>query len=635
MPTLSEDLLSADPARRNYATRENVQRRIKADLLPYLQYIRDRRATLDVDFDAFHNAWAMQHQEQGYVGRANIYVPACRRATEALIGQISTALFPTEDYFGVAAQGPGISDEDISQVKAVLRYDLEDAVKLRAKRKEFLRQLLIFGSSPVKVFWRDNRRVSLKRRRSALDRSLVEIAEVDDVTRVGPEWRAVNIRRFWAWPDNVDGLDHTEIQFEDFDEDEWTLKRREARGLYVNVEQAIASAMQSIGGEDAALQTNYRGIGDSVVQTSSLGPRRVGFSEVWCDFDIEGNGDPVPCFITVTREGVVLRASRHPLWHQMPPYLLGRIDTMTGELYGHSRIEPARYLQQLLNDQTNQAIDTATLILNPILQVLTGGVVDPSTIRFGPGAQWLVNQPGAVSAVPMPVELVGASQANASVTFQMIMDAMAAPPVIQGRQPESRGARTATGMQILQRNALTPLQDTVEDLELQVFEPTMKMLWQLEHQFRDGGVWAQITGRQKRFISPQQLLGDFDFKWLASAQVSNAQAKAAQSIQLLQIASQLVPILQAQGIQLRPAVLLRRIYTDVLGYKEPDEFLKEMGMAPQMMPNVGGNGAQMPSPAKRPESMGDEEGVVRDGAEAQAATFASPFGGGNVEGAMP
>ena len=632
-PRLEEALLHTDAEKRNYAGREDVQKRVKAELLPYLQYIRDQRKTLDADFDAYHNAWALQHQEQSYTGRANIYVPAVRRATEALIGQTSTALFPTEDYFGVAAQGPTATEADAAEVKAVLRYDLEDVVKLRAKRKEFLRQLLITGSSPVKVAWRNNRRVSLRPRRTELAK-VIEIAEADDVTRVGPEFRVVNLRKFWAWPDNVDGLDETEIQFEDFDLDEWTLKRRAKRGLYLNVEEAIATAKKSPGGEDARSQTDYRGIGDSIEQASQLGPRHVGFSEVWTDFDLDGDGDMQPCFIVVSTEGVCLRASRHPYWHQMPPYLMGRIDTMTGELYGHSRIEAARFLQALLNDQTNQAIDTATLILNPVLQVITGGVLDPSTITFGPGAQWLVNQPNAVSPVPMPVELVSASQANASITFQMIMDAMSAPPILQGKQGESRGARTATGIQILQRNALTPLQDTVEDLELQVLEPAMKMLWQLEQQFRESGVWAKITGSEKKLVDPSQILGDFDFRWLASSQVSNAQARAAQSIQLLQVVGQILPLLQAEGIQVKPSVLVKRLYTDALGYKNADEFLKEMGVVPQMMPNVGG-GPGVPAPAKRPETMGPDESVVRDGAEAGAASFASPFGGGNVEGAIP
>ena len=165
------------------------------------------------------------------------------------------------------------------------------------------------------------------------------------------------------------------------------------------------------------------------------------------------------------------------------------------------------------------------------------------------------------------------------------------------------------------------MQDTVEDLELQVFEPTMKMLWQLEQQYREGGVWAQITGKQKRLVAPSRLLGDFDFRWLASAQVSNAQAKASQSIQLLQLAAQIAPFLQAEGKQLRPSVLIRRIYTDVLGYKEPDEFLRDIQpQAPAgAMPPPGG----APAPARRPESMGPDESVVRDGAEAQAATFAT------------
>jgi hypothetical protein len=96
-------------------------------------------------------------------------------------------------------------------------------------------------------------------------------------------------------------------------------------------------------------------------------------------------------------------------------------------------------------------------------------------------------------------------------------------------------------------------------------------------------------------VNPEQLAIDAAFRWLASSQSSNNQVRTQQAMALIQAVLPLVPILMQQGYIVDFSGLVKRVYSDGLGFRNVDDFIKKAAAVPGAMPGQPIDPAMMPN----------------------------------------
>lgn len=635
---------------KNWAEDQKVRERVEKELIPLVKNIRDRRKPLTDWWAKLFRVWSLEHEEQGYSGRSNIYVPAGKKALETLVSQLVAGTFPGDDNFGVDPENPNFATM-AEDVKAMLKHDIDKVSKVRVGIDRYYRQLVTTGNSPVKIYY-DKRYVTGKSRKNKnpLYGSYAMPEETEFCVYDGPVFDTVDCSNVYLWPEDINDPSNCDIVFEDLTVSMARLRHQARKGIYVMSE--VEKLENETRSDQKSANTENRLSGQGITSPHNVknsdGWGLADITEVWLDFDPEAvskgeEENPIPCLVTIsTMGGAVLRVRTNPFWHKRHPYLWGRMGITVGRVYGTGFAESIRELNVLLNDQTNQAMDCGTYALNPI--VLT----DPNQIQgalgdLEPGVQWLVNDINrAVKFERPPTDLIQAGSVMTAQTQAWINDFSGAPPVLQGGSAPGRAFRTATGVGTAQQNAVVPLNEIIKLSEKEVFEPMLFMFFSLRQQFAEDSVMVQLTGRSMKRVDPRMLHGNYLFSWTATDQTSNKQMKGAQITQLLQV---LMPppmqmMLQANGLKFNPAPLVKKLYTEVMGFRDVDNVLVPLQPG-EMVPQ--GKGVEGPAAPGSTTAMNGsieelngngEFAANRIGANDISSVLGAMFGGAN-NGEMP
>lgn len=639
------------PAPKNYAADPTVKARIDEQLYGLIEQTRLDRTELNEEWQAIRRMELLTHDDgKRYNGRSDAYLPLFNNAKRTLVSMLSTALFPSDEYCDVAARD-SMQSEDAKKVKSYIQYEFEGA-GVRKQMKPFLGQLVSYGNSVLKVrYHKQSAYVGKNVKLKDVMRAMFQPRTVYEGLHVSTR----PIFNVYVYPNTADSLDEATLLFEDIDVPKLQVERLFASKDWLNKDEAWGgqgnSERQSERHEiQQALTGQVSGNQDHDADSPQQGVWVI--TEVWSymvlprDAYVEGEDPncPIPVFITMVGSTPV-RVTRNPYWHQRPPYLFGRTNRHPGMFYGYGVGKTIRYLQYLANDYANQMNDCGIYTLNPTAKVVPSLLAGPLPPRR-PGGVVPVISMDAIDWDRPPTEMIQHAQGLATFWSSMAMDSSGAPPILQGAAA-SKAAKTATGAQILQHNAKLPLQDVVEDIELDVLVQLMKMCWANAQQFRDGEVMATIAGITTK-IDPRALDLDATYKWLASSQAVNAQMRNQQAATLMQMVMPAVPLLAQQGKIVNLDVLIRKVW-DGLGYRGFEEFVTAMPMGPMGMPGMPGMGGPpgMPgAPGQPPEPTsavdqgnggnatemapgeGEELGSIRAEAD-QMAALAGASGGYN------
>lgn len=632
---------------KNWADDERVRTRIKNEIIPLVTFIRDRRSDLNDQWRKMFKVWSLEHEDQGYDGRSNVYMPSGRRAAETTVGQLVSATFPGDDNFGVEARNPEWA-EAANGVKEVLRYLIDRVARVRVGADKFYRQLAITGNSPVKIHW-------MKKTIPAIKRSRVDSGIPTDSVQTlydGPVFEVLDASNVYFYPENCDDPRDATVVFEDLTVAVGELKRKAFKGVYNKgaVEVACAGARSSTKNNNDQGKLEGQGINSPQDLQKAGAQGGIDVTELYLDFDPradswESERDPVPFLITIAN-GEVLRAIPIPAWHGRHPYLLGRMGIVPNRLYGSGTIEAIRNLVLLLNDQVNQGMDAATFAINPITlanpNLILGTLPD-----IEPGVQWLVNDVNqAVKMFTPPGEVINNASILTAQTQSWIMEGSGAPAVLTGGSSPGRAFKTATGIGRADQNAKVPLQEIVRLTEAEVWEPMLSMFHSLAEQHADVDFLLYMSGGTSPMrVAPAALAGDWMFRWLASTQTDNKAVKGSQLMEMLTILTNpaMMQALMQNGVRVNPAPLIKRLYEEVHGFRDVDKVLMQQGLN-AMGGQIQGGAGQVPefdgsSGVAEPGALEpglEDNGAFQDmrqGADAIAGSFGNlPFGGVDIDG---
>lgn len=636
--------LDSSPVIKNYATNAALRERVTREFFPLLKQIRNERAALEDDWKAYFDVWDLQGGLEGYVGRSNIYVPAGHKVIETLVSQLVAQAFPGDELFSTDSVEP--DDKMGANVRALVHLRMKRA-RTRMFAEPFFRSLCTFGNAPARVLWY-TRSYPGKVRKPKKDRPAEATVEAmlfgelesHEYRRFdGPLFQPVDLFNFYAWPQTANSLDDCLIVFEDIETTKGQLMREANAGRYLKSEvRRIVPGSSKPGSAARPTESQgYTGEGGSVAQAFAS----MWITELYVEFDpnstkLEDDKEIRPMLVTLTADGCVLRIIESPMLDGRPPYVMGRMGTVTGRLYGEGFMKKIHDLNILLNDQVNQSMDVGTWSLNPFVVANPDNLYEPLG-DMEPGMQVLARDVNtALKFERPPVDMALASSQLSGQTMSWIQDFGGAPPVLSGGSAPGRAFRSATGVGAAQRNAVIPLREIVRVTEVEVWEPVAEMFWMLDQQYPSivkglVGIGDDVVDAE---VDTMNMGGEYRFQWMASSQAENQQVKGQQLQQAIQLFASppIIEALRRNGMRANIQPLIERLLRDSFNLR---------GLEKVLLPDQGDPQAAqqaLSQPMQQPSDISlnlNEQSEDFSGDVANARQVANPMsammGAGQVE----
>lgn len=604
------------PAAKNYAAEEEV-RLLATDVYNIVKRIKQNRSALEDEWLSNQRLCTMHHDgNQSYKGRSNVYVPTYATARDTIVSQLARGLFPSDEYMDVESVDINAEPAALT-VKDRIKYEFECNAKLKVNIKPAITQYVDHGNGVVKYTYDTGKQF--------IGRKIKGFQFAKSKPR-GFTVSARSIFNIVVYPENASDEKEVQITAEYL-----ILSRQYAQEMakadrWENSEDALNSSLIANDDDQFARDTTLQDIAKVPglgTQVDNLAPEKsvaqlLSGVEIWCSIQLpddayvdgESVGSPVPVRILMVNAVPVI-VTRNPFFHQSHPYLWARANVVPGSFYGSWVGRKSKGLQYLINDLANQTNDCGIYALNPI-QVIDTNLMSGPVLPLAPGRIYRTrNIKEAMRFEHPPGELIQYGHQMTGMWISALMDNSGAPPVLQG---QGRSQETATGQSILQRNALQPLQDKVEELEQQWMVPLMVNCWALLVQYSEEPVI--INGQQ--LTLPDLDLFDYNFKYLASSQIANQQVRAQQAIQFLQASVPIARLLAANQKQMDPTIVLKSLFRD-LGLRQFEQFVFPMSQMQVLQNAAGQSGStQGPTQEQSQEVRGSEQNAP---GPAQAGTM--------------
>ena len=594
----------------NLARDPEIALRIKQELVPLMKRTRDdRNGVLRERWLRYYRIWSVRHDQQGYRGRTNTYFPVGRRWIEQWVTRLKRDLFPDQDWFACKALREDFENRVPAKV-ALQKYWMRRYMRLRKHALPWLRQLVMYGTSPVRNVWR-----VLEHEQTVLhdvldDEGAPSGKTVEEVEKVadflGPTFEPVDLFAFYVWPATADGIDTASLVFEDrcvprsrvYALANRPLDARDPKtsgNVYENVDELAALYDAALGrtgsGRDA---DKYSALSQRLADKGFTAPlddnvpaalRPLDITECMWTVDLEGDGEPARYLVTLGADTIPLRVQRRPFWHGGTSWLVGRFVQLPEEFYGRGLPELFDYMQYFNNDLGNQSGDAFVWSTNPIAVVDVGAVQDPTSLRMAPGAKWLANPAGVQFTTPPQ----GAAQAGfeAVSNYVGMADNLIAPtPARPMVGQQGQGPTDSAGLAAQLADSAVDLRAIVESLEDEVMVPLLERSDILSQQCLDRDVILKVAGADglelvEHPITVADLVGEYEWQWLGTITALNQQVRAQQMVQGIALLTQ-VPQdqLAAQGVTVDWPYVLRTFWSVGLGLPDADRVIKTAKLGP-------------------------------------------------------
>lgn len=577
----------------NFADQSVMASSAKTFLARISEDIKSKRETLNTKMMEYYNIYRTVFDVRYYNGSIEVYDPQLRKNVEFYVSRLKKALFPTEDVFEIEPVTPD-SDEFAAPIKSHMKWQIEKKIQVNTKISRFLRQLVMFGWSPVKCVWdrKEQTMVGLtqiekivkERIRDEITgkmrlvptgevrRELIE-EEKTVLVKNHPTFDPVDVFNFYVYPATANSIDEVFGVIETFHLplEEVQRKGREASEsgapLYANVENLAGDDGQDLW----SWTTNARLSVDGHQQPlDNKDMEYVTLLEYWglVNFGTAEDSEWEQGVITMTAKGTVLQVRKNPFYDKQIPYFCARMSDLQNEFYSDGLIAPLASMQYYINDTLCQTFDCLSYSLNPIVKYDPGRVVNVNSIAFAPGAMWALTDPAA-AVFETPSDL-SQSGFNAVDRVKQIIEGYPGVANIP-----MTGRKAATHITAIQQEYSLPIMDLAESIEASVMSPWLGRVYSRNQQFLDEEEIFLVTGKQGikywQKLSPEMLIGDYNFFWRGSNAATNIHVRARQMMEYANVVAPFIPVLQQQGKSFDAAYLLKRIFTEGLALDGADK----------------------------------------------------------------
>lgn len=476
--------------------------------------------------------------------RSNITIPIIFQIIESAVPKIANVLFAQgEDFFDVGANN--LTDETASYqaeaIKKVLSVQLSKA-DFFVKFMDFVKQLMLYGTSYMKVYWKVKRdwvweRVPNRTVKTILGIPMGETIEWSEtksykVVERRPEIEVIDVLDVFPDPDAQDEETSKGIFVRS-----WIQKddlRELGQGKYPIYANTENQALQS--SEDSYVNSRadrYTSRGLQAANTTKK--NQVELLEFWGKYDVDGDGIKEEAHIVIANRQVLVKAQANPFHHQKRPIIRGVLFPAPKEWYGIGLVEPVISEVHELNTLRRQRIDNINLVLNRMWQANTLADVDLETLISSPGNIVLTDAMDAVK--PLDTPDVTTSAYNEANIVQMDIERATVPPSAQGNTTSGQLGRTARGAQLIIGQALEKFGTATKLLEEMVLKKLLTMIHQLNLQFidddevlQDPFLYKEIADLQ---LTPEDIRADVKFKMIGISEMVGSEGKINQIVSFM------------------------------------------------------------------------------------------------------
>jgi hypothetical protein len=592
-------------AGKNLALDKTIRDRVVRDFIPLAQMVREDRHLLRERLVRYTRIWGVKREQVGYEGRTQTYIPLGRKLIENWVKRIKRDLFPDTDWYDIRALREAF-ERKVPAKKAITSYFFNKHMRLRRQAGPFLRQLVMLGTSPVKIVWNLEERDAMILR-DEIDPETGEptgkaVRKMEKLLKyIGPTFRPIDLFAWFGYPTTADTVEDCSLTFGELLVSRDRVKalankpldpRDEKAGhLYENTKELFDLLTEEVDGgrrgagdkfDIQARRLRDKGFTHPLEQRVPAGMRPIDLTEAIWEEDLEDEG-PQRYLVTVAMDKVVLRVQKNPFWRGEHLHLVGRFVRLVDELYGRGLPEVFEALQHYLNDLADQAGDALMWSVNPIAVVDAYGVQDPESLRMAPGAKWLASI-GSVKFAEPPQGPAAAGFAGVAQTMGLANELANVTPVgALGAAQKGRGRsqQTAAGMQMSISEGAVDLREVVEGVEDDVFQPTLARVHQLTEQFLDRSITLRIAGADgialiETPVSVVDIIGDYEYEWLGSLQALNQQVRSQHMVNFLAMAKDLQEVAQAQGFTIDLKYILREIWGTGMGLRGAERVVRDI-----------------------------------------------------------
>ena len=204
----------------NWAKDEDFANVVKTNLMDILRQVKTDRQERENRWQTYYRAWSVDSTgaDRTYSGMADLNVPQLRKEVETMSRRIYKGLLP-EDYLRAEPPREAVY-EDLTEVNTqVLRHYLDNRVRVKSVFMPFIKQGVLYGTSPLRSFWHKEvnemlykKRVPVLQKDGAFEFE-AKLTTEDVVMYDAPKLRTEDLFTTWVYPFNAARPEDIEITF--------------------------------------------------------------------------------------------------------------------------------------------------------------------------------------------------------------------------------------------------------------------------------------------------------------------------------------------------------------------------------------------------------------------------------------
>lgn len=511
---------------------------------------------------------------QFYNGNAKIFVPIVKSAVDARKTRFVNQMFPASGrYVEVTTEDGSQPHEETALLEHYVRH-----AKLRTRvAPALVKNGDIEGLYAVQVTWETCKRHVVWRTQKQPDEGANDLVDTEDVEDIseetietgGPVVRVVADSDILVLPPTADSLERaiadggsvTTIV-------RWSkakLKRMVAEG---EIDPDVADDLIEEMRVDKVEQRPDKGkemVDAAGVHTNQRG-KYVLLYRTWLNLTIDG--ERRLCLVYFAGKDRIASCKRNPYWSDRIDVIAAPPDKVDGCFKGMSKIGTGVCdLQYQANDAVNQAMDSASYALMPI--VMTDPEKNPklSSMILTLSAVWETS-PQDTQFVNFPPLWKDGLQIVADAKQEIFQALSVNPAQITGATDKKSKRPTQAEIANEQQIDMLTTADAVTVIEDEILTPMLRFILELDHQFRDRPLRVREYGEtgmksNMALIPPIQMDKLYSFRWYGVEAARNVQ-QMQQQVAMLNVLRGIPPQLY-KGYTIDLGPLLSHMVGSIVG----------------------------------------------------------------------
>lgn len=608
-PTQQDHQLQSDFSPIQLVAKEGLeaydkQKKIIDELVPIFVKWQNWRQAYERIWEEIYRLYFSNQDKYKTPTRSAITVPIIFQVIEAAVPKIVNTIFGSgEEFFDLVATDPN-DDAFAVQIKMLLTYQLTQA-DFMIKFVDFVKQLLLYGTSYFYVYWK-------VKREWVFSREPIRETPTINGFSLGEQIRWEEKREYKVVErrPEIDVLDILDV----FPDPE-SRNEKDARGMFVRSWIPLSDVKEMGKGsypvfantENQALVSddhNYaasRQIRSTIRGVSNISSGDKELVEVltyWGYYDLDGDGIKEKVQIVIGNRNVLFVARQNPFHHQQSPVIRCVFFPVPLEWYGLGLVEPVISNVHELWTLRRQRLDNINLVINRMWKVNSLADVDLDTLVSTPNGIVLTDQMDGV--IPLETNDVTSNAYTEAAIVQTDIENATAPRSIQGSPENGKLGRTAKGAQLIIGQALEKFAVGTKLVEELGIKRVLRLVHALNLQFIDDD---EMLNQTYGVIFPEpmrveQLRTDIRFKMIGISDMVGTEGKVNQLTSFLGIGAQFLDPLSVESI-------LKKIY-ELMGFNKDEIRLVGMAnpqgqVAPQIMQSILGQAGNQGTQAGPPQ----------------------------------